>query len=427
MASRPQTTVSILAMLLHPRTLAVVMAVLIGTTMVGVPRAQAQTYTVLHEFTGGDDGGYPQSALVIDRAGNLYGTAVLGGRSGEGVVFKMEHSGSGWTLQPLYSFYGGSDGAAPWGPLTMAADGSLYGTTLGGGNFQGTYCKGGGCGVVFRLRPPASAPKSVIAPWDETVLYAFDAADGNEPLSPQLLFDQAGDIYGTTQFGGYTDSGTVFELTPHGDGWGERVLYQGFSLANGVQPYSGLIMDSAGNLYGTTSAWGPGGDGVVYELSPSQDGYVWSILHAFNNGDDGGLSYGGLVMDQAGNLYGGTVSGGTGDCGVIYELSPSGSSWTFNVIYNLPSCGGGPYQNLVFDAAGNLYGTAFGDGTGGGGMVFKLTNSNGTWSLTDLHDFSLQSEHFPVGAVAMDSNGNLYGTTESGGTYDYGVVWEITP
>ncbi len=132
-------------------------------------------------------------------------------------------------------------------------------------------------------------------------------------------------------------------------------------------------------------------------------------------------------MDQAGNLYGGTVAGGRGDCGVIYELSPSNGGWTFAPIYDLPSCGGGPYENLTIDASGNLYGTAYGDGANGGGMVFKLSQSNGAWTLTDLHDFSFRTEYFPYGAVLIGPNGDLYGTASGGGAYDHGVVWEITP
>ncbi len=388
---------------------------------------QAQTFTVLHSFTGGNDGGYPQSALAIDRAGNLYGTALIGGRYNEGTVFKMTHDHSAWTLSPLYSFYGGSDGGAPWGPVTIGPDGNLYGTTIGGGNFQGYYCEGSGCGVVFRLRPPANIPRSPFAPWSETVLHAFYEVDGNQPFYPQLLFDQAGNIYGTTQFGGPNQGGVVFELTPYGGSWNETVLYGDFGLQDtGTQPYAGVIRDSAGNLYGTTSVGGSHGNGVVYELTPAQNGYVETILHPFY-AENGSLPDGGLVMDQAGNLYGATVDGGTHQSGVIYELSPSNGGWTFQVIYNFLSGGTGPYQNLAIDAAGNLYGTAYADGSGGAGMVFKLTKSNGTWTLTDLHDFSFQSEYFPVGAVAIDANGNLYGTTESGGAYGDGVVWEITP
>ena len=409
----------------RPAIAALVIAIVFSLGAVVPQVAQAQTYKVIHDFTGGIDGSFPQAGLAMDRAGNLYGTASEGGNAGFGTAFRLVHSGSKWIFYPIYSFKGGYDGGNPLGPLTIGPDGAFYGTTLDGGS---SAC-GGDCGVVFRLRPPATAPPSAFTPWDETVLYAFTGLDGSEPVYPQLLFDQAGNLYGTTQFGGSNQGGAVFELTPSGGGWTEKVLYGGFigNGASGSQPYSGVVMDSAGNLYGTTSISGSGGDGVVYELSPTQYGWVQTILHSFRNGSDGGLSYGGLVMDQAGNLYGGTVSGGTGDCGVIYELSPSNGGWTFAPIYNLPPCGGGPFETLTIDASGDIYGTAYADGAGGGGMVFKLSKSNGTWTLTDLHDFSFHTEYFPYGAVTVGANGNLYGTASGGGAYGHGVVWEITP
>jgi len=410
--------------------LSVMMVVVVFTAFaINLPAAQAQTYQVIHNFTGGTDGSNPQAGLAIDRRGNLYGTAAEGGSGGAGAVFKLAHSGSNWMLMPLYGFSGGDDGSYPFGPVTIGPDGSLYGTTLAGGTTLGVCREEGGCGVVFRLRPLPTPPPSVFTPWQETVLIAFDATDGNDPVYPQLLFDQTGNLYGTTQYGGSNIGGNVFELTPSGGSWTETVLYEGFGNGlTGEEPLSGVVMDSAGNLYGTTSVGGAGGDGVVYELSPTQYGYVQTVLHSFTNGDDGGLSYGGLVMDQAGNLYGGTVSGGSAGCGVIYELSPSSNGgWTFNVVYNFSTCAEGPYENLVFDAAGDLYGTTLGDGVNGFGMVFKLSRSNGTWALTDLHDFSSGTEYFPYGAVTLGADGNLYGTASQGGAYGHGVVWEITP
>ena len=409
----------------RPATALLAIAIVFSLAAVGPEGAQAQTYKVIHNFTGGSDGSDPEAGLAMDRAGNLYGTASEGGSAGFGTAFRLVHSGSNWIFYPLYSFKGGYDGGNPLGPLTIGPDGAFYGTTLDGGS---ATC-GGDCGVVFRLRPPATAPPSALTPWDETVLYAFTGLDGSQPVYPQLLFDQTGNLYGATQFGGPNQGGVAFELTPSGGGWTEKVLYDGFigNGTSGSQPFSGVVMDSAGNLYGTTSISGDGGDGVVYELSPTQYGWVQTILHSFRNGSDGGLSYGGLVMDQAGNLYGGTVSGGTGDCGVIYELSPSNGGWTFAPIYNLPPCGGGPFETLTIDASGDIYGTAYADGAGGGGMVFKLSKSNGTWTLTDLHDFSFHTEYFPYGPVTIGANGNLYGTASGGGAYGHGAVWEITP
>ncbi len=386
--------------------------------------AQAQTYTVLHNFTGGADGGNPQAAITIDSGGNLYGTAAEGGQYTWGTVFRLVHKGTGWVTYPLYSFTGNFDGANPLGPLTIGPDGAFYGTTLAGGNGR----QGDGCGVVFKIRPPANIPPNAFSPWTEIPVYIFQGPEGCEPVNPQLIFDQAGNIYGTTQFGGSNGLGVVFKLTPSGGSWTESVVYGDFLGSTGEQPYAGVIADKSGNLYGTTSVGGNGGDGVAYELSPTQSGYVQTILHYFRNGDDGGLSYGGLVMDSAGNLYGATLEGGVdGCCGVAYQLSPSNGGWILNPIYNEPCCGEGTMENLAIDAAGNLYGTDTQHGANGLGMVFKLSYSNGTWTVTDLHDFNGNDGSFPYAPVTVGPNGNLYGTTYTGGTNDKGVVYEITP
>lgn len=396
MADQRQNTAAIFDINGDMGALVLVLVGVFTIALIATQTAHAQTYRVIHNFTGGLDGSDPQAGLAMDRAGNLYGTASEGGNAGSfGAVFRLVHSGSNWVFYPLYDFRGSYDGANPLGPLTVGPDGAFYGTTLAGGSVSCGYQ----CGVVFRLTPTATFPSSAFTPWDETVLYAFTGLDGSEPVYPQLIFDHAGNLYGATQFGGSHGGGAVLEMTPSsGGGWTEQVLYGGFEgdSPTGSQPYSGVVMDSAGNLYGTTSIGGEPGDGVVYEVSPAQGGWAQTILHSFANGGDGGLSFGGLVMDQAGNLYGGTVSGGAGNCGVIYELSLSNGGWSFAPIYSLPpvhgQCGGGPYETLTIDAAGNLYGTANGDGADGAGMVFKLSNSNGSWTLTDLHDFSFNTE-----------------------------------
>ncbi len=390
-----------------------------------IPAAQAQTYSVLHNFTGGSDGSRPQATLAIDRAGNLYGTAPQGGTSDYGTVFKLTRYGSNFIFNPLYNFHGQYDGGAPIGPVTIAADGTLYGTTIEGGYFGGAFCSNGGCGTVFRLTPPPTTPPSPFTPWHETALYAFQAAsDGMAPYSPQLIFDQAGNLYGTTYQGG-SDFGVVFAMTPYGDIWAESVLYNGFAPGfPGQNPISGVVRDNAGNFYGTASIGGAGGDGVVYELSLTQYGWVETVLHSFDNGADGGLPYGGLVMDSVGNLYGATQAGSHG--AVVYELSPSNGGWNFQVLYHFAS-GVGPNAALTLDAAGNLYGTTEDVGAHGAGMVFKLTNANGVWTLADLHDFSTGSGSYPYGGVTLDASGNLYGTTSDGGANGWGVVWKITP
>ena len=406
-----------------PRAIPVALLFLIAIT-VFVPAARAQTYQVLHNFTDGADGGYPQATLTIDRGGNLYGTALLGGRANAGTVFKLTRYGANYIFNPIYNFQGTSDGSAPWAPVIFGPDGTLYGTTISGGYFNGDYCQGG-CGVVFRLRPPATTPPSPFTPWSESVPHAFlgPPNDGDQPVSGSLMFDAAGNIYGTTQFGGPSVAGNIFKLTPSNGGWTESVLYN-FSGGDGKQPASGLIMDQAGNLYGTTVEGGSGGNGVLYELSPTQYGWQETVLHAFLQ-TDGSLPYAGLVMDQAGNLYGATYAGGPSG-GVIYELSRANGGWTYQVLYYFGGAGG-PLATLTMDASGNLYGTTLADGPDRAGMVFKLTQANGVWSLTDLHDFDADTGYFPYGGVTLDASGNLFGTTYDGGAYGHGVVWEITP
>ncbi len=383
--------------------------------------AQAQTYRVLHQFTGGSDGADPVSTLAIDRAGNLYGTATLGGTANSGTVFKLTHYGAAWIFNPIYQFHGTSDGGDPAGAITIGNDGELYGTAAEGGSFDGGDCAYVGCGVVYRLRPPATSPPSPFTPWSETVLHTFvdSIHDGFQPAS-NVIFDAAGNLYGTTVFGGTGGQGTVYRLAPSNGNWNESILFNFGDPAYGQQPAAGVWMDAAGNLYGTTPEGGEQ-NGLVYELN-ALNGWQQSILHAFD-GDNGSLIYAGLVADSQGNLYGAAYGGH----GVIFELSPSPQGWTFQVIYRLGDANiGGPFSSLTIDAQGNLYGAADGFGANGVGMVFKLTNSDGVWTLTDLHDFDFGSEYFPRGGVTMDAAGNLYGTTTSG-VHGRGVVWEITP
>jgi len=393
------------------RSFAAVLTIVFALAFAVTPAVQAQTYTVIHNFTG-TEGGYPDAGLTLDKGGNFYGTASGGGTYGRGTVFKLSHIGSGWTVAPLYSFAGDGDGANPLAPVTIGPDGSLFGTTIGGAD---------GTGTLFNLKPPPTRPPSVVSPWKLTVLHTFTGGyDGDQPVYGRLIFDAEGNLYGTTWFGGSGSFGIAYEETPSANGWTENILYD-FSLpTNG--PLAGVVRDSSGNLFGTT------GDGsAVFELSPSGSGWVLNILHTFT-GQDGSLAYGGLVMDPAGNLYGASSRGGAGGDygGVVYQLSPYGDTFAFNVIYNLPGAVG-PRGDMTLDAAGNLYGLGNGDGVNSAGMVFKLTPSNGSWTLTDLHDFNFDTEYFPYGNVTIDANGNLWGTTSQGGAYSKGVIWEITP
>src|ERR1700722_2974013 len=339
------------------------------------------TEKILHQFTNnGKDGYQPRTALVMDSAGNLYGTTAAGGAHGFGTVFELTPKAGGlWIEKVLFSFYL-QTGGLPYGGLILDAAGNLYGTTSDGGSYHNT------CGTVFELKHSSAGV------WTQKVLHVFNL-DGVDGCSPEanLIFDTAGNLYGTTIYGGNGGGGTVFELTPSTGGtWSEQILHN-FVLnsTDGSHPKAHVILDSAGNLYGTTSDGGAEYGGVVYQLTPGSGG-SWSetLLHSFNDDDLNGSSlYGGLVEDAAGNLYGTTAGGGTGscpngtDCGTVFELSPStGGSWNWTLLYSFAGNpdGGAPFAGLVFDSAGSLYGTTAGggpysNGALGGGTVFELT------------------------------------------------------
>jgi uncharacterized repeat protein (TIGR03803 family) len=409
------------------------------------PISNAQTFNVIHTFTGGADGANPSAGVTIDGAGNLYGTANTGGTDGWGTVYRLKRSGSGWIFGVLHAFTDVPDGSYPYGGVAFGPDGALYGTTFSGGIYCGPEDQG--CGTVFRLTPPATFCRSVSCPWIESVVYPFQGyRDGTNP-SGDLVIDQHGNVYGTTHSGGRYNQfiqgclhrddggcGTVYQLTPSGMGWTHNVLYR-FDGPHGAYPRSGVTLDQFGNVYGTTWQGGQGiggenyGYGVVYQLTPSTGVWAESVLHYFTDGDNGAAFPGGLIFDPAGNLYGGAGSGGLHSGGAVYELMGSMGGWNFDTIYSFSGPGGGP-GTLTMDSAGNLYGATAYDGAYGYGSVFELTFSNGTWSYTSLHDFTGGSDGGPYPSnVVLDANGNLYGTTVSGGgnQCNCGVVWEITP
>jgi uncharacterized repeat protein (TIGR03803 family) len=225
--------------------------------------------------------------------------------------------------------------------------------------------------------------------------------------------------------------------------WTGQTLYEFQAGADGSQPESGVIADNAGNLYGTTQYGGGGtgtdcfnGCGIVYEVSPNGPGWTERILHVFQEASDGAFPVGGLVLDRAGNLYGTASGGGVNQGGTVFELSPdSGGDWSFSVLYSFTKSGAqscafasGPTGNLVMDGSGNLYGNTCTNGAFGYGAIFKLSASNGNWTYTSLHDFTNGNDgSWPFGSVSLDTRGNLFGTTVGGGTDQQGTVWEITP
>jgi uncharacterized repeat protein (TIGR03803 family) len=399
---------------------------------------QAQTYQVIHDFTGGADGRYPQAGLTMGGAGTFYGVTIYGGTQGTGtncpyqlgcgVVFKLVRFGTGWLLTPLHSFMGRPDGVWPKGRVAIGQEGALYGTTSVGG----TGCFGG-CGTVFRLQPPASACKTALCPWTETVLHSFTGgADGQDP-SGDLTFDAAGNLYGTNEAGGTGGFGAVYELTPSGGGWTATTLYSAGYNNDNAQPVDGVIFDNLGNLYGVF-AWGHGElqYGSIYELSPSGGGWIEQNLYVFVRGAGGWYPLGGLLMDSSGNLFGTTALGGTnnGGNGTAFELARGNDGWTFNTIYSFAGTGFGyygPVAKMTMDLAGNLYGTDSHYGAYECGSIFELTPDSGGWSYRSLHDFDGGDGCIPTGSLILNSDGKLYGTASAGGAYGAGVVFEIAP
>jgi uncharacterized repeat protein (TIGR03803 family) len=260
---------------------------------------------VLYRFVGGNDAANPNlDKFALDAGGSLYGTTHAYGAYGQGSVFKLTLTNGAWAESLLYSFTGGSDGAAPEAGVVFDVAGNLYGTTVEGGSYN--------FGTVYELTPSGSA-------WTEHTLYSFRG--GSDGAYPQggLIFDSSGNIYGTSS-GTSENPGTVFRLTPPGNGWTYSLLHS-FVGSDGADPQAALLMDASKNLYGTTTEGGSVGVGVVFELSPSGGGWTYSLLHDFSGNGDGGFPYGDLVIDESGSLYGTTSEGGSHGKGVIFDIT----------------------------------------------------------------------------------------------------------
>ncbi len=362
--------------------------------------AQAQTFTLLHSFTGGKDGGYPYAGLVRDAAGNLYGTAEYGG-AGYGVVFKVSSSG---TETVLHTFAGGKDGKYPFAGLVREPNGTIFGTTAYGGS--------SGAGIVFELSKSGK----------ETVLHTFagGTADGCNPYGG-LIRDAAGNLYGTTEFCGASGYGTVFKI----DTTGTETLLHSFAggASDGAYPlWTSLLRDKKGDFYGVTDEGGTSGEGVVYMLSSSG---TLTVLHAFAGGTaDGCNPFGTPAMDNAGNLYGSAELCGSRNKGIVWELSTAGTETVLHSFIGRSTDGAYPGSGVILDAQGNLYGDTEGGDAFGLGAVYEL-NQNGT--LTLLHGFNGPDGDTPFGGVTLDGTGNLYGTSFAGGVQGSGTVWKVTP
>ena len=359
-------------------------ALLCALTMITTQSTQAQTLSILYAFTAGGANQYPVYGVTFDQAGNLYGTTAVVGSSCGG-VYELKRRDPSWILQPLYSFQGGSEGYAPEGGVVFGPDGALYGATAdGGGICGGIYYF---CGIVYGLQPSPHACGNALCPWNWTPEYVFgnDLNYGGYQPRSGVIFDSAGNIYGTTYDGGLYNNGTAFQLYRAQNEWRENTI-DNFPSDVGYAT-SGLTFDAAGNLYGTSA------DAYysrVYELVHSGQGWNEQTIYAFQGGNDGSNPEASLIFDAAGNGYGTTAGNPRdGEPGTVYQLSPqSDGTWQETVLYVFPSNISGPISNLAMDAAGNLYGTTPGNNSDKWGMVFELSQANGSWTFTQLYHFT---------------------------------------
>jgi uncharacterized repeat protein (TIGR03803 family) len=385
--------------------------------------AWASTEKVLWNFKSGTDGSEPWSNYFIsDAKGNLYAATAAGGTYSAGTVFMLSPAGKETVL---YEFKGQTnrDGAYPHGRLAFDANGEIYGTTQGGG-INGT-------GTVYRLSPKSGGG------WTEKVIYNFSAtgADGTAP-SAGMTIAADGTMYSTTPDGGAFGAGTVFSLKKTSKGWKQTVIQNLNGSSNGGFPYEGLMMDTAGNLYGAAPTGGASGQGVIYRLSLTKKGWVETVLHSFTgqNGDGAGLYWIDLISDKSGNIYGATSFGGTNGTGTVWELVYSTTKKTYSesILYEFGASGSGdgnnPYGGLAMDSKGNLYGTTLYGGPSNIGTFYKLTKQGKTWKETILHTFvGANDGNEPTGNPYIDATGRLYGMTQTGGKSNLGIVYRITP
>jgi len=388
--------------------LATVVVVLL--TALAPSPASAQAFKVLHAFGKGTDGQTPFTGLIQGSGSNRYGTTVYGGAGQYGTVYKLSSTGKESVLYNFCSKTNCADGADPEGGVIPDSQGNLYGTT----GFGGTHNDG----IIYKISSSGR----------ETILYSFKGGtDGKQPLG-SLLEDSKGNFYGVTIFGGGSANvGTVFKLAASGK---ESIVYRFTGGTDGAKPFSGVIQDSQGNLYGTTYEGGASGNGVIFEISSAG---TESTLYTFTGGADGAAPATSLILDSEGNLYGTASAGGNGN-GTLFEWVKA--TGNLNVLYTFCSrsnCADGstPLQAVVQDTHGNFYGTTYFGGSDNYGTVFEFA-SGGTETV--LHNFSGTDGIHPYeGGLLLDSNGTLYGTTPDGGNLSCGegpgcgVIFKLTP
>jgi uncharacterized repeat protein (TIGR03803 family) len=401
-------------------TAALLLVVLLVLPLLAVKPAAAQTFTVLHKFSGQGGGIEPPGGVIVDAAGSLYGVTQFGGSFNFGTVFKLDSAGR----EAVLHNFAAVEGLWPEAPLISGPDGTIYGTTYDGGSAEGGQCKHG-CGTVFKRDKSGK----------QTALYAFTGgSDGGNPDSA-LVQDAAGNLYGTAYAGGsfagycyyFGGCGVVYKLTPSGK---ETALYAFTDGEDGAFPGNGVV-DNAGNLYGTIYRGGASDNGYIYRLDTKGN---LTTLYSFTGGSDSGDPKGVFFIDAAGNLYGTTYGVNTADYGIVFKLD---SRRKLSVLYTFTGGADGQYPGtLIMDKAGNLYGTTLGGGNGSGcyydscGMVFKLDTSG---KKTTLHSFTGTDGELPNG-LTMDGAGDFYGTTLGGGEgtacsyyHGCGTVFKISP
>ena len=397
------------------------LCLVLAMALLAPSQAYAQTETVLHNFNGSDGSG-SLAELIMDSSGNLYGTTYAGGSHNQGAVFQLSppvSPGTSWSESVLFSFGGTAQAANPGAPLTMDSYSDLYGTTISGGLYN--------YGTFFRITPGL--------PWTETGLYSFEGrTDGSYPEGA-FVRDSRGNLFSTTYAGGNCGEGTVFELIPPtlpSIVWEKKILHH-FCGTDGSNPDVGLVMDSGGNLFGTTLNGGAHTWGTVFKLSYNSGLGTWTetVLHSFGGLADGMGRSASLIMDSFGNLYGTTIRGGLYGYGTVFEVICSSGSCAETSLYAFLGGKDGktPYGRLIMDSHGNLYGTSFGGGSGSNpqGTVFKLSPGI-PWAKTILHSFCNAGDGCnPYAGLVMDSRGNLYGTTSAGGASGHGTVFKIAP
>jgi uncharacterized repeat protein (TIGR03803 family) len=383
-------------------------------TAISHVRPSDRTERVVYSFRGKPDGWNPFGSLTADNDGTIYGTTFGGGSVGFGTVFALKPSHPGYSERVIYNFLGNPDGSGPFAGVTLDGNGSLYGTTQLGGE---------GVGTVFKLTPSSSSG------YTESILHQFRPGpygDGVYPYAP-LIFDKGGELWGATLGGGYC-CGVLFKVTPSGSGSGESGVW-GFENSDGNSPYGGLVLDTRREmLYGTTESGLNAPNGTVYEFPPARGGFPTTI-HTFS-GLDGANPRSAMILDAKGALYGTTVGGGAYNSGVVFRLARHNHLWTESVLYSFTgySDGASPYGSPLLGRRGIIYGTTKDGGAYGQGVVYALKPSSTGYTDQTVYNFGGKPDgSSPISGLILGKKGSLLGTTAYGGRRDRGTVFEINP